>query len=240
MSRYNRFTSIIFLAFSLMILLVVSAHASVVISGTRVIYLADQKEVTVKVTNTGTGPVVLQSWIDSGDINAKPETLKVPFVLTPPINRVEPNKSQTLRVSYTGGVLPTDKESVFWLNVLEIPAKGTNNSNQNYLQMAFRSRIKLFYRPEGLSSKPENAAQSLIWTKTPQGLKVTNPTPFHVSLVSVAVNGGGKQNEVEGDMVSPKGSLSFKLPVMTLGTKVDFDYVNDFGAVNSLSQTITP
>lgn len=219
------------------------AQASVVISGTRVIYPENQKEVTVKINNMGTGPVVLQSWIDIGDSNAKPDSLKVPFILTPPINRVEPNKSQTLRISYTDGALPNDKESVFWLNVLEIPAKVSSGSNENFLQMAFRSRIKLFYRPVGLTSNPNDAVQALIWSRTPEGLKVSNPTPFHISLVTVGVNVGGKKYQTEGQMVSPKSNLDFTLSGLSANQrteKVDFDYVNDYGAVNTLSQAIKP
>ncbi|PJI52023.1 molecular chaperone EcpD, partial [Methylobacterium radiotolerans] len=56
---------------------------------------------------------------------------------------------------HTGEPMPQDKESVFWLNVLEIPPK--DKANQNLLQMAFRSRIKLFYRPAGLKGKAEDA-----------------------------------------------------------------------------------
>src|SRR5471030_1759277 len=101
----------------------VSSWASIVITGTRVIYPSTEKEVTVKLNNVGVSPVLVQSWIDNGDVNAKPENISVPFILTPPINRVEQGKGQTLRINYTGTPLPVNKESVFWLNVLEIPAK---------------------------------------------------------------------------------------------------------------------
>ncbi|EEQ16328.1 hypothetical protein yfred0001_34160 [Yersinia frederiksenii ATCC 33641] len=195
---------------------------------------------TVKVTNMGSGPVVLQSWIDNGDVNARPETLKVPFVLTPPINRVEPNKSQTLRISYTGTTLPKDRESVFWLNVLEIPAKADTNSKQNYLQMAYRSRIKLFFRPQGLIGNPNDAAKSLVWTKVSGGLKATNSTPFHISLVTVGVNIGGKPSRIEGQMISPNDSMTFALPDNSSVSTVDIEFVNDYGAVNKLSQAIKP
>lgn len=39
------------------------------------------------------------------------------------------------------GDLPVDRESVFWLNVKEIPKK---SAEENVLQIAVRSRIKLF------------------------------------------------------------------------------------------------
>ncbi|MDP9033123.1 MAG: fimbria/pilus periplasmic chaperone, partial [Pseudomonadota bacterium] len=38
------------------------AMSSVVITGTRVIFPADKKEVTVKINNNGTKPVLVQSW----------------------------------------------------------------------------------------------------------------------------------------------------------------------------------
>jgi len=41
----------------------VSSYASVIISGTRVIYPSDQKELTVKLDNVGKSPVLVQSWI---------------------------------------------------------------------------------------------------------------------------------------------------------------------------------
>ncbi len=49
-------------------------------------------------------------------------------------------------------VLPKDRESVFWFNVLEVPPKpdAATVANQSLLQLAFRTRIKLFYRPEAL------------------------------------------------------------------------------------------
>lgn len=240
MSIIHRKTFTLFSGLFLILLTGYSVQASVVISGTRVIYPENQKEVTVKVTNMGSGPVVLQSWIDNGDVNARPETLKVPFVLTPPINRVEPNKSQTLRISYTGTTLPKDRESVFWLNILEIPAKADANSKQNYLQMAYRSRIKLFFRPQGLIGNPNDAAKSLVWTKVSGGLKATNSTPFHISLVTVGVNIGGKPSRIEGQMISPNDSMTFALPGNSSVSTVDIEFVNDYGAVNKLSQAIKP
>lgn len=240
MSIIHRKAFTLFSGLFLILLTGYSVQASVVISGTRVIYPENQKEVTVKVTNMGSGPVVLQCWIDNGDVNARPETLKVPFVLTPPINRVEPNKSQTLRISYTGTTLPKDRESVFWLNVLEIPAKADANSKQNYLQMAYRSRIKLFFRPQGLIGNPNDAAKSLVWTKVSGGLKATNSTPFHISLVTVGVNIGGKPSRIEGQMISPNDSMTFALPDNSSVSTVDIEFINDYGAVNKLSQAIKP
>lgn len=212
-----------------------SASASIVITGTRVIYPSSAREVSVKLSNTGVSPVLIQSWIDKGDSKEKPEKINVPFSLTPPINRVEAGKGQTLRIAASASALPKDRESVFWLNVLEIPAKKivSNTNDNNYLQVAFRTRIKMFYRPDGLQGDANEAASKLKWISTTGGIKVTNLTPYFVSLSSISL--GGKK--VEGEMVAPNSSIVINLPAPR-GSKLAASYVNDYGAVMQLTPTV--
>ncbi|MBF7977886.1 MULTISPECIES: fimbria/pilus periplasmic chaperone [Rahnella] len=207
--------------------------AGIIIAGTRVIYPSSVKEVSVKLNNAGKQPVLIQSWIDTGDIHAKPAAIQVPFILTPPINRVESGKGQTLRISYTGETLPSNKESVFWLNVLEIPSKGQGKLAENRLQVAFRTRIKFFYRPAGLDGKANDAPDAIIWQAKGQSILALNPTPYFVSFVSLSVNG----KRIEGDMVSPYSSLTLALPG-NIGNKITGEYINDYGAANKFETTL--
>ena len=111
---------------------------------------------------------------------------------------------------FSGAQLPTDRESVFWLNVLDVPPSPDNadSGDQNYLQVAFRSRLKLFYRPQGLKGVA-NDAPALRWTRTGDRLRVENPSPFHVTLAEVHAVTGSSEKTVEdkGAMVAPKQSL---------------------------------
>ena len=52
-----------------------SSIADIVISGTRVIYKSDQKSVNVRLENKGNNPLLVQSWLDTGDDNAEPSLL---------------------------------------------------------------------------------------------------------------------------------------------------------------------
>ena len=158
-------------------------QAGVVINGTRVIYPGDEKEITVQVSNNGQRPVLVQSWLDTGDSEATPDTITTPFILTPPINRLDSGKAQALRISsLTTSALPQDRESLYWLNVLEIPGRpGSEIKNENYLQLAVRSRIKFFWRPASLKEGAARAPQALSWAATEQGLKAINPTPYFIS-----------------------------------------------------------
>lgn len=235
---YSAKSSGLFLLGALLCSVSTLSVASIVISGTRVIYPAAQKEVTVKLSNKGSGPVLIQSWIDNGDMSAKPETIKTPFILTPPINRLDPDKSQTLRLSYNGATLPANKESVFWLNVLEIPAKKSGAEDKNLLNMAFRSRIKLFFRPDGLQGNANDAASALTWNTTAQGLRATNATPYYVSLVQIGLAGNSQKAGVEGEMIAPMSSLEFKLPGAGSQNKISYSAVNDYGAITAHEATV--
>ncbi|EBM9948699.1 fimbria/pilus periplasmic chaperone [Salmonella enterica subsp. enterica serovar Give] len=225
--------------FSGLMLFSIHSGASVVIGGTRVIYPANEREVTVKLTNEGKAPVLVQSWLDKGDINTSPDNINVPFILTPPINRINAEKSQTLRVSYSGGTLPSDRESVFWLNVLEIPQTKADAA-PNRLQVAFRSRIKFFYRPAGLKGDATEAARTLSWSIKNGRLSAENRSSFYVSLVSVTVSHAGKKTSIGGEMIKPFGSQDFSVKPATLsaGDNVTYEYVNDWGAVKSQVTTL--
>ncbi|AHG21498.2 pilus assembly protein PapD [Chania multitudinisentens RB-25] len=212
--------------FAAVILFSTSSLASIVLNGTRVIYPSDAQDVTLQVNNVGSSPVLLQSWIDNGDADAKPATIKVPFLLTPPISRLEPGKGQTLRIIYTNGTLPMDKESVFWLNVMEIPAKSVAGTDDNHLKMAFRNRIKLFYRPAGLAGYANDAAKAMTWSTQGNNVLANNPTPYYVSFASLSVSG----KKLNGTMIAPRSTLVLDLPGHA-GNKIDGSFVNDYGAI---------
>ena len=84
--------------------------------------------------------------------------------------------------------LPQDRESLFWLNVLGLPPK--TQASQGSVQLAYRTRIKLFYRPSGLAGSPAEAVSRLGWQgQAGGGLRVSNPGPFHISLSEVLLSG---------------------------------------------------
>lgn len=224
------------------------SFAGVVITGTRLIYPAAQKEITVKLNNNGTRPALVQSWVDTGDVKSSPTSSKAPFVLTPPVSRIDPSKGQSLRLMYTGAALPTDKESVFWLNVLEIPPKAEGPVDLNVLQMAFRSRVKIFYRPEGLAGNSTDAQQQLQWKVISvdggYALQAFNPTAYHVSQIELALSVGNQRYESESGMVSPGQTQVFALPTLksqpAASAQVEFKAINDYGALTLIKQPLKP
>ncbi|MCL7707702.1 molecular chaperone, partial [Enterobacter kobei] len=91
-----------------------------------------------------------------------PDTAKAPFMVTPPLFRLAAHQDNTLRVVRTGGTLPEDRESLYWLNIKSIPS-AAKIEGVNRLQIAIKTRIKLMYRPASVSGKPEDVASALKW-----------------------------------------------------------------------------
>ena len=204
-----------------------TAAAGVVLGGTRVIVRENQRETSLPVQNTSNAPFVVQSWVDEGEGKNK-----TPFVVTPPLQRLDPGKENILRILRVPGALPTDREALFWLNVKEIPEK---SKEENVLQIAVRTRIKLFYRPASLTGSAIDARTQLQWAvgaaeKGGAVLKVGNPTPYHITLSSMKVNGG--QQEISPQMVAPFGEIALPLTAVKSPQEVQFNFttINDYGS----------
>ncbi|WEF29179.1 fimbria/pilus periplasmic chaperone [Klebsiella aerogenes] len=213
------------------------SFAGLVLESTRVIYPAGENEVTLRMNNTGKLPVLAQSWIDHGDETVAPDQLSSVFVLTPPINRVNGGKGQTLRISMMdSSKLPKDKESVYYLNVLAIPTKSADGMNNNQLNIAFKTRIKLFYRPDGLQGSANKAPELLKWSISGNGVKASNPTPYYITISKVVYSVGATKYEAAGQMIAPGGASEFHfkgLNQVSSTSAISYSTVNDFGGFNN-------
>lgn len=218
-----------------------SACASVVIMGTRVIYPEQKKSINVQLHNGENSPSLVQAWLDTGNAYSPPDSVKVPFIITPPVSRVEAGTGQTLRIMYTGEPLPRDRESVFYLNVLDIPSRPeteeseTDGSHINYLQLAVRSRIKVFFRPDTLSQSPADARRQVKWSLIHKEgrilLRADNQTPYFITYRKILLKTGQDMLSFSHPgMVSPYSFKEFASPGKnTQGSSVIWTVINDYG-----------
>lgn len=208
-------------------------QASVIVLGTRVIYPSHQKNVQIKVLNKGGRPSLVQTWFDNGDEKADPKTIKLPFVITPPVVRLDAKKEQIFNISYTGEPLATDRETLFFFNVLDIPPKPSQAElakNPNYLQFSVRSRLKFFFRPTNLPYTVTDAYQKVQWHVKGKKITVQNPTPYFITYGDVSVMYKGKAVKASNaDMVAPFSSAVFDLTSAVNGGEVKWSVVNDYG-----------
>lgn len=199
------------------------AEAGVALGTTRVIYPADQKQVQLAVTNNDEkSTYLIQSWVESGDGQKDGR-----FIITPPLFSMQGKKENTLRIiDATNKQLPQDRESLFWVNVKAIPSMDKSKLNDNTLQLAIISRIKLYYRPGKLGLPPDQAAEKLRFHRSGGTLKLFNPTPYYLTVTEL--NAGTRV--LENALVPPMGETSVKIP-SDAGSNITYRTINDYGAL---------
>ena len=135
----------------------------IAVGATRVVYNEADNGAVVRVINTSTIPFLIQTWVESYKGYGAEKTAELPkgtFITTPPLYRQDKGEN-SVRIVRARGDFPRDRESVFWLNIKSIAASEKPSPDTNYVQFAFNTRIKLFYRPAGLPGKPSEAYKTL-------------------------------------------------------------------------------
>lgn len=199
---------------------VTDAQAFLKIEGTRLIYSGVHREASIGVVNQSQQSTLVQSWItypydnDQGD---------APFAIAQPLVRLGSQERHLVRVFYAGQGLPEDRESMVWLNILEVPRKP---DQEDGVQFAIRQRLKLFYRPPGLHGSSSESVQQLKWEINQRAqIEVSNPGAFHVSLVNLEV-GLNNRNIFLCDylFLRPGETHSIETPLSALDGKVQITF----------------
>ncbi|MCV2534652.1 fimbrial biogenesis chaperone [Enterobacter wuhouensis] len=200
------------------------ANATVSIGGTRVLYDGARKEVSLSVLNPDSTPYLMQTMVDN--LDGGPQ--KPPFVITPPLYRLNAGKENLMRIILTGS-LPQDKESMYWLRVKAIPSAPRE---KNTLQIAVSTSIKLIYRPETLKNiDVEKESDKLNWHISGNQLDINNPTPCFINFNEIKVSGKKLTNV---SYASPGKTTSFTLPPGVTSGNIQFSVISDFGAVGKI------
>lgn len=205
-------------------LFIESALASGVSLGTtRVIYPTDSDQVKLKIYNSDKeSSYLVQSWISDENNNKVTD-----IIITPPLFVMKPNSDNILNVVYTGDKnnLPKDREKMFYLNSKVIPSLNEEEQKiDNALLISSTTKIKLFIRPSEIKENSFKSYEELRCSFIKDKLKIDNPTPFYINLVSLNNNG----NELsKGETIPPK---SFTLiNVEKKVNDVNFNFINDYG-----------
>ena len=212
---------------SLMALYAVSAHAGgFSLDGTRFIYDSQQKSITVQVTNESSDLQGGQVWIGNGDHDKN----KVFFIPTPSFFTIGSNQVQVIRLMNIDPSLPTNKESLFWLNVQSIPQQMSGSG----LQFAVDTKVKLIYRPHNLEADRPNAELKIKLEDVNGKLVLKNPTPYFFAIISESNNGKAlkltKKESNELSIFKPFSSVSLNVPYSSIG-KFGFQAINDYGGI---------
>ena len=209
----------------------------------------DKGGILVNVVNRGSDTFLLQGTVrafDPATGRADEEAKSLPpFVILPPLERLEGEGRAALRVRQVGGSLPADRESAAIVSVQSIPAissevddkekntsedsnkNGRDNSNKaqsagkghQQLVLSLRMNLRLFWRPDGVPA-PD---MKTLWSQLKfQGkgsqLSVSNPTPYYLHFTKLKV--AGSDAGALDAWLPPKGSQQYSFSQAVKGAVV--------------------
>lgn len=200
---------------------------------TRIIFNAGDKMQTLTVKNRSDTAWLIQSRALMTTETNSP----APFIATPPLFRLESGTEQTLRILPQNAPMPQDKESLFYLALQAIPASPPHDPTEQQMAMSMRFNLKMFYRPASLRTPPADNSCQLRFTRGGKHMRVENPTPWFITLRSLAFDQRNVDLTKQPLMLAPGSTQN----VPGSAQQVSWQAVNDFGSVHPACRaTVTP
>jgi P pilus assembly chaperone PapD len=229
--------------FLLALLIGVDAHAGVTAERTRVIIHEGQREASLQLVNQNTYPVILQTWVDDGSVESTPMTARAPIMPLPPVFRLNPDQQRNLRLMQTDQPLAKDRESLYWLNLYEIPPQPGEPlaDGQSRLTVTLRTQMKVIYRPHRLAKGAEDAPLQLKFHRLNNTVEVENPTPYYITLAGANLY-QGSNNSMRGELLAPfsKSTLSLTQPLLPRDGDIRFFWIDDSGNFQKGQASLAP
>ena len=167
-----------------------------------------------------------------------PKGEEIPFILNPSLTRIEAQKGQIIRIIPTNiSTLATDRESLFWFNLLDIPPENEALKDVDKIKFNVRTRIKLFYRPKDLKISPAQAYKELKFKAIHHNIiEVQNPTAYFITLLNL--NDAQRQEGYLAQAVILEPFNTKKLDLnqsIKSNQKISYSVMNDIGTTQTLS-----
>lgn len=160
-----------------------SSHAAFVLNSTRYIFDEKKENISLQVDNESAQEYGGQIWIENQEQSDK----NVYFAPSPTFFKVTGQHKQVLRILKINDTLPKDKESLFWINVQEIPKAPKDGANA--LSIALHTQVKMIYRPDILKDKRENAEKNIKLINDGSSTVLFNDSPYYFAVINIKQNG---------------------------------------------------
>lgn len=201
--------------------------AAFVLNSSRYIYEEGKKNISFEVSNQSDQTYGGQVWIDNTGTSTD-----VFFVPAPPIFKIAGKEKQIVRIMKVNDALPADRETLFWLNVQEIPPKPVTADGGNTIALAMNTRVKILYRPKSLIKGRENAEKKLQFLSKNGVTWLKNTTPYYLAVTNVISN---KKVVTLPEGVMSKLAKLAPFSEVSLGRNVNgnmsVEAINDWGGV---------
>lgn len=201
--------------------------AAFTLSGTRFIYEEGKKNISFEVKNNMPETYGGQVWIN----NTTQNKTGVYMVPSPPFFKISGKGKQIVRIMNVNPALPQDRESLFWLNVQELPPK-PKTEDGNMLAIAMNTQVKLIYRPKAIIDGRKNAEKRLSLITRDGKIWIDNPTPYYFAIIKVMSH--GKEVKLPSSAAqaltefAPKSAVNTGISGLSA---ISVEAINDWGGV---------
>ncbi|MBN5204547.1 molecular chaperone [Serratia marcescens] len=203
------------------------AAGGIALGQTRVIFSATDRAQSITVRNSGEGAFLIQA-----RVQANPdEGAAAPFLVTPPLHSLKGGSRQLLRILRQDATLPADRESLFYLSVIAIPAHSVPLTARDRVSVGVRFVVKLFYRPAGIRSSAPEIACRLFFRRAVDGVRIDNPTAYYQTLGRLTINGQKVALAQHPVMVPPLAHLI--VPAGKVPNALTWQTVTDAGGLST-------
>lgn len=212
------------------------SHAAFMLDGTRYIFPSDKKSISLQVSNEADVPFGGQAWVEDP---VGRNSADAHFVITPNFFKVKAHDTQVIRMmKVNSGVLPAERESLFILNVQEIPPAPAAGSNA--LSLAVDTRVKLIYRPVALQNHRAGAESQVTISANGGKVTVNNPTAYYFAITEIRNNHQSLKLSVDDQkklaILAPFSEVAVSTILPAKRGSFSFDAIDDYGATDHYPQ----
>ena len=234
------------LLFSLLSVSPLAISSGFGLDATRVIYNQSEGSAAVTVRNNTADTTYLVKSAVSSDVDGR--RISPSFVVSPALVRMDPGSSNALRIRQLHPAeLASDRESLFYFQTTGIPGSKNplaRNSAAGFssvggqISFGVGNTVKLFYRPEGLPPPGKDTYQKMVFERVPGALRVTNPTPYYMTLSRLRVDGKPVHfSPRQPSMIAPSASQVYGIG-SSQKKRVNWSVINDFGGTQEFESVV--
>lgn len=220
-----------------------SSAEGISLSALRVVYPSDRTAVTVTINNSTKQDYLIQSLVRMVDFGTgMPSDNLAPFIVTPPLVRLNGDNKMPVKVIYDGQGLPNDRESVFYIGIKAIPSLSEGKLTDNELNIGLMYFVKLFYRPKKINKANFLSISSSQRFKfnDPKSVMVINPTPYYITFSELAVDDVRVSERELHKMVPPSGSQIYQVSNLSFKNRnkheITWQIIDDTGRFTPLQR----
>lgn len=224
-----------FLIFILNLLMgVTPSTAGLVANGTRIIFGSEINSKTVMLANANEYPVIVQVWVDKAE---GVPTVSTPFSIFPAIFKLTEGERKGITILYDGAPLPDNKESLFWLNLYEVPPTVDGRKSPK-VTLAMNTQMKLIFRPEKIKKNLKSHLTEVKFSDSKDRVILFNDSPFYVNIATVSDDtkfSDVKFEHKQDKTLAPFGKIEIIKSPSSTGKSVkslSVEYYNDLGAIS--------